>query len=272
MNLQGRKNCSKVAGAMPGSTRRQFVGCVKRTKLTIIRYFHLGALHAPYDCAQGRAALLIVALLTAAAAGCAGMDLPKSLQQSEVTEKREQRREEAKHFFERNREIAENIDRSGSVGRADFAEYNEPADEGGEAVELLHVCQTALADDDLATARECFHRAIALDPDDSQTPISAAVAAMRANRPRLAVEILAPAAERFTKSAGIYRALGAAYYRAGDCKSAQVALRKALSLDNSNALSYLLMGCTLAKLGQNEAAESHLRQARALDSRYSIAR
>lgn len=34
-----------------------------------------------------RASLLIVALLTAAVAGCAGMTLPKSLQQSDVTEK-----------------------------------------------------------------------------------------------------------------------------------------------------------------------------------------
>ena len=254
------------------SIGRQFVGCVKRTKLTIIRYFHLGALHAPYDCAQGRAALLIVALLTAAVAGCAGMGLPKSLQQPDVTEKLEQRSEKAKQFFEQNREAAENIDRSGSVGRADFAGYSESADEGDEAIELLHAGQTALADDDLAAARECFHRAIALDPDDSQTPISAAVAAMRANNPQLSVEFLAPAAKRFPKSAAVHRALGAAYYRSGDYKSAQVALRKALSLDNSNALSYLFMGYTLAKLGQNEAAESHLRQARALDSRYSILR
>ncbi len=52
--------------------------------------------------------------------------------------------------------------------------------------------------------------------------------------------------------------LGAAYYRTGDYKSSQVALQQALSLDKSSALSYLLMGCTLAKLGQNEVGGSPL--------------
>lgn len=108
--------------------------------------------------------------------------------------------------------------------------------------------------------------------DNPQIPISAAAAALRANRPDLAVELLTPAAKQFPTSVAIHRMLGAACYRTGDYKSSQVALQQALSLDKSCALSYLLMGCTLAKLGQNEAAEAHFRQARTLDPRYKAIR
>ncbi len=161
--------------------------------------------------------------------------------------------------------------------RSDFAAGNGSADfaggtDGDQVADLLHVGQAALAEGDADTARGYFLQAMAAKPDDPQVPVSAAVAALRANRPALAIELLAPAAKRFPKSAAVHRALGAAYYRSGDYKSSQVALRQALSLDNSNPLSYLLMGCTLAKLGQKEAAEKNLRQARALDPRLNVTR
>ena len=65
--------------------------------------------------------------------------------------------------------------------------------------------------------------------------------------------------------------LGAAYYRSGDYQSSQVALQQALSLDKSSALAYLLMGCTLAKLGQQQAADDHFRRP-PLDPRYTVVR
>ena len=95
---------------------------------------------------------------------------------------------------------------------------------------------------------------------------------LRANQPKVAVELLTPAAKQFPNSAAVHRMLGVAHYRMGDYKSSQVALQQALSLDKSSALSYLLMGCTLAKLGQKEAAEAHFRQARTLDPRYRLVR
>jgi tetratricopeptide (TPR) repeat protein len=43
-------------------------------------------------------------------------------------------------------------------------------------------------------------------------------------------------------------------------------------LDNTHALSYFLMGSTLAKLGEREAAAKHFEQARALDPKFALRR
>ncbi len=132
--------------------------------------------------------------------------------------------------------------------------------------------QAALLQGTLQAAMEHFRQAAATKPDNPQIPISAAAALLRANRPELAIELLAPAAKQFPTSATVHRMLGVAYYRTGDYKSSEVALQQALSLDKSNALSYLLMGYTLAKLGQKAAAEAHFQQARTLDPRYDFVR
>ena len=167
-----------------------------------------------------------------------------------------------------------------SAGRAGSPGAAGSAASGGVAVEgpagaLLRKGQAALSEGApkaVAGAVENFRQAAATKPDNPQIPISAAAAALRANRAEVAVAVLAPAAKRFPNSPAVHRMLGAAYYRTGDYKSSQVALQQALSLDKSSALSYLLMGCTLAKLGQEEAAESHFRQARALDPKYRVVR
>jgi len=165
---------------------------------------------------------------------------------------------------------------SSAVGRADFAAPAELtgsiAVAGDSAAELLRKGQAALAGGDGPTATDCFFQAMALQPENPQIPISAAAAALRANRADMAVELLTPAARQFPNAAAIHRMLGAAYYRSGDYPSSQVALQHALSLDKSSALSYLLMGYTLAKLGQKDAAEAHFRQARSLDPRYTATR
>ena len=61
--------------------------------------------------------------------------------------------------------------------------------------------------------------------------------------------------------------LGAAQYRLGNYNAAQVAIGQALSLDKSDALTYFLMGSTLARLGQNQAAERQFSEAARLDPR-----
>jgi tetratricopeptide (TPR) repeat protein len=144
--------------------------------------------------------------------------------------------------------------------------------EGDPVADLLQKGQMALAEGSPPTALEFFHQAAAIRPDNPQIPISAAAAALRTNHPAVAVELLIPVAKQFPKLAAVHRMLGAAHYRLGDYKSSQVSLQQALSLDKSSALSYLLMGCTLAKLGQAEAAEAHFREARALDPRYKLVR
>jgi tetratricopeptide (TPR) repeat protein len=226
--------------------------------------------------------------LLLAAVGCAGIRLPKAVTQDGIEGKLRQRRAEAQHYFDQQHQQARQIDQSAEVAVADnavrqaaaegddLAANANNADKNDEALDraeqLLHDAQVALAEGNPAQARHCCLQAIASQPDNPQIPLSAAVDCLRANQPRLAIELLVPAAGRFPRSAAIHRALGAAYYRSGDYQSSQVALRQSLSLDNSSALSYLLMGYTLAKLGQSEAADSHIRQARRLDARYRVVR
>jgi tetratricopeptide (TPR) repeat protein len=162
-----------------------------------------------------------------------------------------------------------------SVARSrdvDFSDSFAHAESAVSAEEFLAAGQRALRADAVGAARIAYQKAAASQPNNPQIPISAAAAAIRANHPELAVELLAPAARHFSKSAAIYRLLGVAHYRTGDYKSSQVALQQALLLDKSSALSYFLMGCTLAKLGQAESAEAHFKQACALDARYTIRR
>jgi Tfp pilus assembly protein PilF len=84
--------------------------------------------------------------------------------------------------------------------------------------------------------------------------------------------VVQPVAKRHNDSAALARTLGTAYYRQGDYPAAQSALEQALSLDNSSGLAYLLMGCTLEKLGQTEAAGANFEQARRLDPRLRMQR
>ena len=98
-----------------------------------------------------------------------------------------------------------------------------------------------------------------------QVPLGAAVLSLRHNQPELAVRILEEAQPRFAGNAALPRTLGMALYRQGDFKTSQIALQQAIALDKSCALSYLLMGCTLTRLGQTEAAEGYFRQAQLLE-------
>ncbi len=140
------------------------------------------------------------------------------------------------------------------------------------AAELIEQGVSAMSDGTTALAFAHFREAIALKPDDPRIPISAATSALRHNQPEVAVALLEPLLEVFADSAAIRRILGAAHYRLGDYESSQVVLQQALSLDKSSGLSYFLMGCTLAKLGQLTAAETHFGQARRLDPRYGFRR
>lgn len=146
-----------------------------------------------------------------------------------------------------------------------------PPDRAGSATatELLEQAGRALTDGSTTDGATLLRRAIAAKPEDPQVPISAAVLVLQHNRPELAVELIEPAVKRFPNSAALYRILGTAYYRRGDYPSSQRALQQALSLDKTSALSYFLMGCTLARLGQADAAETQFRQAQLLDSRYA---
>lgn len=153
-------------------------------------------------------------------------------------------------------------DRNGSSVQAEN-------DDRDAANERLAAAETALRASDLNAACREMQEAGKLAPHDPQISISAAVCALRYNHTELAVRILTTGVKRFPRSAAMYRTLGTAYYRRKEYAEAQTALQQAASLDNSCALSYFLLGCTLTKLGQSDAAETQFRLAQALDPRYA---
>lgn len=112
-----------------------------------------------------------------------------------------------------------------------------------------------------------FEEAIRRRPDDPSMPVAAAVAALKANQPDMAVELLEPAQSRFPGDAPIKRVLAVARYRLGDYASSELLLQQALSLDNTDALSYFFLGCTLERLGRSEEAQRQFAEARAIEAR-----
>jgi len=170
------------------------------------------------------------------------------------------------------------------AGSMDGAVYADPATAGrpsifsngpagpplaGPAAGLLEHARVALQAGRVAEAEAYFRRAQSLDPHNPQIPLAAGLIALSQRRPELGVRILTSATQRFPDSAALSRLLAVSSYRLGDFEGAQAALEHALSLDNSSALSYLLLGCTLTKLGRPEPAEECFRQARRLDPQYA---
>ncbi len=113
-----------------------------------------------------------------------------------------------------------------------------------------------------------FRRAVAANPYDPQISIQAATCALRLDDADLAAEMARDGLQRHPRSAALHRVLAVTYYRLGDYAGSQVSAQQALSLDKSSALSYFLLGSALARMGQTEAAATHLRQACRLDPRY----
>jgi tetratricopeptide (TPR) repeat protein len=164
------------------------------------------------------------------------------------------------------------IKREGGAVGGENTGNSGPAD---QVRSLLANAETALREKNeqsTATALGRIQAARAVNPQDPQIPISAAALLLRYNQPQAAIGILREASGAFPTSAAVHRMLGTAHYRAGDYQASQVALQQALSLDKSSALSYFLMGCTLAKLGRTEEAATHFRQAQTLDPRYAAER
>jgi tetratricopeptide (TPR) repeat protein len=132
------------------------------------------------------------------------------------------------------------------------------------AARLIRQGEAALSAGSVDLAMGSFRDAAARNPNDPRIPTASAVAALAKNRPDVAIQLADDALGRFDDYAPLLRVLGASYYRRGDYASSQLVLQQALSLDKSDALAYFLLGCTLAKLGQSDAAEANWRHARQL--------
>ena len=132
---------------------------------------------------------------------------------------------------------------------------------------LLDRASVALQNGRPSTAQPLLEKVVHDNQADESTVLTAAVLPLRSNHPDLALKIATSASRQFPQSAGLFRVIGTAHYRGGDFQSSQVALQKALFLDSAHPLTYLLMGFTLSKMGDSEAANWHFQQAQTLDTR-----
>ncbi|MCL6504222.1 MAG: tetratricopeptide repeat protein [Pirellulales bacterium] len=120
-------------------------------------------------------------------------------------------------------------------------------------------------------AAAALRHAARQDPTNRQIAIAAAILAIRHNQPRLAVEQLESLPAAAADSVAVQQALGIAWYRLGDEARAEAAFRRAVALDNSVALSYFLLGCTLGRRGAADEADLALAQAARLDVHVAMA-
>ena len=118
-------------------------------------------------------------------------------------------------------------------------------------------------------ARAEFTAAMTRRPKDSQLVIDAAVQSLKYEQPELALELAERGRKNFPRSAALARLEGTAAYQLGRYPEAERALRQSLSLDNSQGLTYFLLGSVLNRLGDSEAAERHFRDAARLDRRFA---
>lgn len=143
--------------------------------------------------------------------------------------------------------------------------FNRTVQAGVHAVETPAVASTPA----VAGAAGAGQRAAEPAAEDLRAVVAAAVEALKRNRPEEAIALIEPVLPEHPQSAALYRTLGMARFRQTDYAGALTALERSVELDKTHALSYFLMGCTLQKLGQPEAAETRFRQAQAIDPRYA---
>lgn len=161
-----------------------------------------------------------------------------------------------------------------SSSEAANAGFSGPHDHAAFAAASDRAARAESARDQSALERrlEEFHRRLAADPDNLQIVLDEAAYSLRHHRPDVAADIVSAAVKRHPESGALYRMLGAARYQQGNFPAAQVALEQALSLDNADALAYFLMGSTLARLGNADAAQQHFAEAARLDPRIAQSR
>ncbi len=121
-------------------------------------------------------------------------------------------------------------------------------------------------------ARASFEAAFAADSENTRLRSDAALQSLQSEQPELARTIAREGARKSPQSAGLHRLHGMAALRLGHNQEAEAALRQSLSLDNSQALTYFLLGSVLDRLGKTDSAQWHLRQAAKLDGRYAVRR
>ena len=119
-------------------------------------------------------------------------------------------------------------------------------------------------------ARRELSAAISANSCVVKTASAAALAPLKYEQSELALTLAREGLKKFPDSAGLHRIEGTAALRLGRHLEAEAALRHSLNLDNSQALTYFLLGSVYERLGNQEASARHLSQAARLDRRYAL--
>ena len=106
-------------------------------------------------------------------------------------------------------------------------------------------------------------------PNDAHAVVVASIEALKLEQPALAYELSKEGTQRFPESAGLHRVQALAAYRLGRYEEAEAAVRQSLSLDNSQALSYFLLGSVCERRGDRASAARYRAEAARLDARYA---
>ena len=145
------------------------------------------------------------------------------------------------------------------------AEQFVSAAHGSAAARLLHKAAAALETQELDQAQQALEKAMQLEPDNADIPLQAALAAVQCGQPELALRLVNPAVTRHPRSLALRRLQGLILYRQGEYASARAALETAISIERGDALSYFILGHTLERLDQPEAAAEQFARAAQLD-------
>ncbi|MGC3966762.1 MAG: hypothetical protein QM775_05140 [Pirellulales bacterium] len=129
-----------------------------------------------------------------------------------------------------------------------------------------------LAAGEVDAARTDIFAAIEAEPSNQKFYTEASVKALQAEQSELGCDLARAGIARFPQSAALHRLHGAATLRLLRYAESEAALRQSLSLDNSQALTYFLLGSVLDRSGKSESAQWYLRQAARLDGRYAARR
>lgn len=137
------------------------------------------------------------------------------------------------------------------------------------ATDTLQAAVTALTTGNVAQARSHCLAFVKKSSAGSEAFISVAVEALKYEQPALAEELSALGLKQFPRSAGLHRLRGTALYRVARYDAAEAELRRSVALDNTQALSYFLLGSVQTRLGKTSEADWNMRQAARLDHRYA---
>ena len=124
---------------------------------------------------------------------------------------------------------------------------------------------TAMHEGDTEVAITQVQQAMNLESENIWVPQLVALEAIKTNHPEVACPILKASVQQFPQSTELYRLYGVALYQDQQYAAAENALRKAVSLDNRNALAYFLLGQVLSRVGQSDQSQQCLTEAVRLD-------